>query len=104
MKKLIILLAVLFSGCLFVGATNNTPNPADETTSFSLVQQPTISTTSVGIILTAPTDRSVKFYIYSITGQIIRTVFVSSGETFVELPKGYYIVKCENWSKQAIVR
>lgn len=104
MKKLIILSALVFMGVLFVGATNNTPNSADEIISSSLVEQPSISTASGCIILTAPTDKTIKFYIYSITGQIIKTISVSSGETIVELPKGYYIVKCENWSKQAIVR
>lgn len=104
MKKFIISSVILFIGVIFVGATNTTPIISDEIISSPLIEQPSISTSSGCIILTAPTDKTIKFYIYSITGQIIKTVSVSSGELIVELPKGYYIVKCENWSKQAIVR
>ena len=104
MKKFIISVLVLM-GVLFAGATNNnTPNPSDENITSSLNEQPSLSTSSGCIILTAPQSKTVKFYIYSITGQVVKIVSVSSGETIVELPKGYYIVKCEHWSKQAIVK
>lgn len=104
MKKLIVL-AIVFIGALTIGATNNnTSNLTDENLTSSLIDQPTISTSTGCIILSAPEDKTIKFYIYSITGQVIKTITVSSGETIVELPKGYYIVKCDQWSKQAIVR
>ncbi|MBQ7042638.1 MAG: T9SS type A sorting domain-containing protein [Muribaculaceae bacterium] len=104
MKKLIVSV-IVFMGVLYIGATNNdTPNSTDENITSSLIEQPSISTSTGCITLSAPEDKTIKFYIYSITGQIIKTVTVSSGKTIIELPKGYYIVKCEQWSKQAIVR
>lgn len=104
MKKLIVL-AIVFIGVLFVRASNdNMPNPTDENITSSLIEQPSISTSTGCLILHAPADKTIVFYIYSITGQVIKTVSVSSGKTIVELPKGYYIIKCEQWSKQAIVR
>ncbi len=104
MKKLIVSV-ILFIGVLYSGATNNNmQNSDDGNIRSSLIEQPTISTSTGCIILSAPTDKTIKFYIYSITGQIIKIVSVSSSETIVELPKGYYIVKCEQWAKQAIVK
>ena len=97
--------AIICIGISVIGVANNSAsNSADENISSAIVEQPTISTLSGGISLTTPSDKPTKFLIYSITGQVIKTITVSSGEVIVELPKGYYIVKCENWSKQAIVR
>ena len=97
--------AIICIGISVIGVANNSAsNPTDENISSAIVEQPTISTLSGGISLTTPSDKTTKFLIYSITGQVIKTITVSSGEVIVELPKGYYIVKCENWSKQAIVR
>lgn len=57
------------------------------------------------IVFTAGGSEAV-FSIYSITGQIIRVVHVSSGSrATVDLPRGFYIVKCNNlWSRKVVVR
>ncbi len=65
---------------------------------------PTIKAGTGYIELIVSIEETTTFYIYSITGQLIKTITVSSGNTIVELPRGYYIVKCEKWSKQAVVR
>jgi len=47
------------------------------------------------------------FTIYSITGQVVRTVTVSPEATVtVELPKGFYIVKYNHgqWSRKVVVK
>ncbi len=46
----------------------------------------------------------VKFHIYSITGQLVKTVVVAEGSALVDLPRGLYIVKCDYCSKQVVVR
>ena len=48
-------------------------------------------------------DTAQRFHIYSITGQLVKTVDVI-GVANVELPNGLYIVKCSEWSKQVIVK
>lgn len=54
--------------------------------------------------LTACGDELVKFNIYSITGQLVKSVSFANGSIVVELPRGLYIVKCDKWSKQIVVK
>ena len=50
-------------------------------------------------------DIELTFSIYSITGQVVKSVSVGEGtSTTVNLPKGFYIVKCEYWSRKVIVK
>lgn len=57
------------------------------------------------IIFTAG-NSDVTFNVYSITGQLVKTVRVGADQrTSVDLPKGFYIVKCGNqWSRKVVVR
>lgn len=66
--------------------------------------QPTIKASVGSITLNVPGEDAVQFHIYSITGQAIKTVIVHQGSLSVELPRGYYIVKCSHWSKTVIVK
>lgn len=65
---------------------------------------PTMKVTATGIELCAPGDTSALFHIYSITGQMIKSVMVDSVPMTIELYKGCYIVKCGQWAKQVVVR
>lgn len=50
-------------------------------------------------------EAPVRFYVYSITGQMLKSVDVAPGQSVcVDVPQGYYIVKCADWSKQVVVR
>ena len=57
------------------------------------------------IVFTAGNSDAV-FNVYSITGQLVKVVKVGAEQrTTVELPKGFYIVKCGNqWSRKVVVR
>ena len=46
------------------------------------------------------------FSVYSITGQLMKVVRVPAGtHASLELPRGFYIVKCNNqWSRKVVVR
>lgn len=46
------------------------------------------------------------FSVYSITGQLMKVVRVPAGNTTaLELPRGFYVVKCNNqWSRKVVVR
>lgn len=57
------------------------------------------------IILSSSESKTITFHIYSIIGQLVKSVTVApESETIVEMPRGYYIVKCEKWTKQVIVK
>ncbi len=50
-------------------------------------------------------DKAITFEIYSITGQLIKSVNVpASTHVKIELPKGFYIVKCESWTRRVMVK
>ncbi len=57
------------------------------------------------ITLTAAQSDAV-FSIYSITGQLMRTVRVSAGTSVsVEVPRGFYVVKLAGqWSRKVVVK
>lgn len=56
------------------------------------------------IVLNNNSEEAVTFNIYSITGQMIKSVTIQGGNSNVDLPKGFYIVKCNQWSKRVIVK
>lgn len=56
------------------------------------------------IELRNPGQEAVKFQIFSITGQLIKTLTVKNLPVKVELPKGFYIVKCDNWTKRVMLK
>lgn len=68
--------------------------------------QPSVRVNPEGdvIELFNPTTEPVKFEIFSITGQLIKSVVVKSVPQKVELPKGFYIVKCDNWTKRIMLK
>lgn len=78
--------------------------PAHDGISTEAVAQPTIKAVSGGITVTISGDSAVQFQIYSITGQAIKTFTATQGATSIDLPRGYYVVKCNYWSKTVIVK
>lgn len=58
----------------------------------------------VGSVIELFADSPTKFEIFSITGQLIRTVNVGNTSVRVELPKGFYIVKCDSWTKRVMIK
>lgn len=54
--------------------------------------------------LTVIGSSPIRFQIYSITGQLVKSVEFADGTILVELPRGMYIVKCDLWSKQIVVK
>ncbi len=65
---------------------------------------PTMIATQRGVDLSAYDGESHRFSIYSITGQMIKSVDVIDSTVSINLPKGFYIVKCDSWSKQLVIR
>ncbi len=67
-------------------------------------QQPQLKAAEGRITLSVGADASYTFYIFSITGQLLKRIDVSKESVDVELPSGCYIVKCTKWSKKVIVK
>lgn len=65
---------------------------------------PTMTATPNGVELSAYDGTTHRFRIYSITGQMIKSADVTDNTIRINLPKGFYIVKCDSWSKQLVVR
>lgn len=55
--------------------------------------------------LIAASQRSAHFVIFSITGQAVKSANVDAGERVsIDLPAGYYIVKCADWSRRILIK
>ena len=50
------------------------------------------------------TPKSVTFTVYSITGQVVRTVELKNDSTTISLPQGFYIVKSDNGTMKVAVK
>ncbi|MBP5687390.1 MAG: T9SS type A sorting domain-containing protein [Muribaculaceae bacterium] len=59
-----------------------------------------------GTIAMVAGDSDATFNVYSITGQLIKTVRVTAGtKVTIDVPKGFYIVKCAGrWSRKVVVK
>lgn len=94
---------------MFVLAAGLQASAADASTRFEQ-QSVTPEASSVRIAaghveLSANGSQPASFAIYAITGQLVKTVTVSPGTSItVELPKGIYVVRGDNWAKQIVVR
>lgn len=64
---------------------------------------PTFSINGASVEFT--TDITTKVEIFSITGQLVKSLTVNPGTTLrIELPKGFFIIKCEYWAKRVMVK
>ncbi len=70
-------------------------------------QQGTTVRVNQGHIELVAVDQAATFSLYSITGQLVKSVSVAAGATMtLDLPKGVYIVRCSEgqWVKRVMVR
>jgi hypothetical protein len=63
----------------------------------------TIKPIAGGVEISSNDDASRRYYVFSITGQTVKSGEVS-GNAVVELPRGCYIVKCGGVSKKIVVK
>ncbi len=93
LSTLVIALAL---ACGSVGAVASEARPVVEA-------QVTVRAGSGYLELANPGDATKRFYVYSITGQLVKSVDVQ-GTMVVELPQGCYIVKCGSFSRKVVVK
>ena len=82
---------MLVTGLAFGSVTANAQSNADERIS-AIDNTPSVRPSSGGIEITVQGESTSTFYIYSITGQMVKSVDIS-GSTFIDLPRGCYIIK-----------
>ncbi|MBR5333013.1 MAG: T9SS type A sorting domain-containing protein [Muribaculaceae bacterium] len=104
MRKLRNITIAFFIGLMGISSSVVYANPANDEISIITSSQPSIKTSEGAVTLIVTSDETVNFQIFSITGQVVKTATVSHGSATIELPKGYYIVKCIHWSKSVIVK
>ncbi len=75
----------------------------DENRVVESLATPTVTCGVGSITIYNPLDETV-FTIYSIIGQPIKSFTMPMGTATVELPKGFYIIKCNLWSRKIVVK
>lgn len=104
MKKLVLI--IFLSLCASAGVISYEAQASDVAREV-VVQDtsgPGLRVTGSSLDLMCGDSVNVKFEIFSITGQLVKAVTVASGTARVELPKGFYIVKCENWTRRVMLK
>lgn len=69
-----------------------------------LAAMPAVRVVGGQVEITVPGDEARQVTVYTLTGQIVRTLTAQPGVTQIDLPAGYYIVKCDRLSQRVIVR
>lgn len=78
--------------------------PYDAQTQTIVVNQPQVRVLNGQVEITVPGDEDRNVTIYALTGQVVKTITAAPGTTTVDLPKGYYIVKCDRMSCRVVVK
>lgn len=97
---LLLSLALTLSGLHF----NVCAEPYDSQASAIVVNQPQVRVLNGLLEINVPGDDEVSVDIYALTGQVIKSFKAVPGITTVDLPKGYYIVKCDRVSCRVVVK
>lgn len=100
MKKIFTLILLLFAVSVNVAATESAQSRAGIEAQVNI---PKVIIQQGAINLTNVSDTELTVDVYSITGQLVKRVRLSTGSVSIEVKSGCYIIKCERWSKKVIV-
>lgn len=103
MNRLLVIISLLTAMTTLPMAASSVQEMNDDAITEVIDNSPTIKPVKGGLEITVSDGKAHEFYIYSITGQLVKRVKADYTLT-VELPQGYYIVKCSSWSKKIVVR
>lgn len=100
MKRIVLVILL----CAMLWAPAVIASPPDNVYRLEQQMEATVQGGAGHITLFAGTN-DVVFSIYTITGQVVRVVRVAAdSRVTLELPKGFYIVKCgSQWSRKVVV-
>lgn len=94
-------IVVVALGC---GAVSVFAEPGEGYAQTVVTTQPQVRVLGGRVEITVPGDEERPVTIYALTGQVVKSLSASPGVTTVELPKGYYIVKCDRVSCRVVVK
>ncbi len=80
------------------------PIPGEATAQSLTSTQPQVRVLHGQIEITVTGEDDCQVKIYTLTGQVIKSLSAAPGVTTVDLPKGYYIVKCDRVSCRVVVK
>lgn len=105
MKRIIRNIFIVLCLSLWFAAVPAMASEDSTLTSERIENGASVSTCISGITLKVNADKIERFHIFSITGQLVKSVDVEPGVMqTVNLPKGCYIIKCSYWSKKVLVK
>ena len=91
---------MILACALFFGATAFAGDSADDVKPVAVA----VSAGTGTLTLENNTDKTSTFTVYSITGQVVKTVTLKSDSLTVALPQGFYIVKSEDSTVKVVVK
>lgn len=106
MTKVSLFLAIgmLFCSGIFV-PVQVIAGPGEDAVEMDMaVHGPKVIVVPGGLKFEVTGDIAEAFYVYSITGQLVKTVTLACGSESVGLPQGCYVIKCSHWSRKVVVR
>lgn len=80
-------------------AATDAPRQASE-----MAAMPVVKVINGHVEIHIPGDENRQVIVYALTGQVVKSVTATPGVTVIDLPAGYYIVKCDRLSQRVIVR
>lgn len=103
MRKILAVMVIALSGAFVMPVLNAMPSEMG-TPHAEMTAQPAVRVVSGHVEITLPGDEPRDVAVYALTGQLVKTLSVQPGTTVIELPAGYYIVKCDRLSQRVIIR
>lgn len=65
---------------------------------------PYVKVSGTSIVFYGENGYETKFEVFSITGQLVRTLVVKDMPQHIELQRGCYIIKCSSWTKRVMLK
>lgn len=98
----IIALSVALAAGGFSALSEPIPTEAPRVAEMSAV--PTVKVDHGSVVISIPGDEACQVHVFAITGQLVKSIMAQPGVTTIDLPAGYYIVKCDKFSQRVIIR
>lgn len=96
--------ALIFALAFGVGSAVVYAEPAEGITQNIAASQPQVRVLHGQVEITLPGEEDRNVTIYALTGQVVKSFTAVPGVNTVDLPKGYYIVKCDRVSCRVVVK
>ena len=79
-------------------------SPAEAPASTIVASQPQVRVLHGQVEITIPGDESRQVQVYALTGQVVKSINATPGVTSIDLPAGYYIIKCDRASWRVVIK